>query len=305
MGLSPESFSFVADLVRRRSAIQLAPGKEYLVESRLLPLAREEGIVDVDAYVMRVRGGGREADLVRVVEALTTNETSWFRDSTPFGALRSTVVPAVVATRGPATRLRVWSAACSTGQEPYSIAMTLADCLPSSASFDILATDLSEQVLTRARAGHYSQLEVNRGLPAPMLVRHFARAGAGWEVAPQLRTHVTFRPHNLLDAPPAGGPFDVVFLRNVLIYFDLPTKRAILRRLRQVLRPDGALLLGAAETTIGVDDDWVRMPAGVGSIYRPVRPVPGAPAIPQPRTATWSAPTPAVPAPVLTRGAPR
>lgn len=301
MGLSPESFSYVADLVRRRSAIQLAPGKEYLVESRLLPLAREEGLVDVDAYVTRVRAGSREVDLGRVVEALTTNETSWFRDSSPFVALRSVVVPPLISARGSAARLRVWSAACSTGQEPYSIAMTLADCLPSTASFDILATDLSEQVLTRARSGRYSQLEINRGLPAPMLVRHLVRTGAEWEVAPPLRSHVTFRAHNLLDAPPVGGPFDVVFLRNVLIYFDLPTKRAILRRLRQVLRPDGALLLGAAETTIGVDDDWVRLPAGSGSVYRPVRPVPE-PVVPQPRTATYSAPTPAVP---VTRGAPR
>ncbi len=311
MSLTAESFAFVADLVRRRSAIQLVPGKEYLVESRLLPLAREAGLADVDAFVVRVRAAGREADLVRVVEALTTNETSWFRDSTPFAALRSCVAPAVVSTRGATTRLRVWSAACSTGQEPYSIAMTLVDCLPSTASFDILATDLSEQVLARAREGRYSQLEVNRGLPAPMLVRHLVRSGPEWEVAPALRSHVTFRAHNLLDAPPAGGPFDVIFLRNVLIYFDLPTKQAILRRLRQVIRPDGALLLGAAETTIGVDDDWVRVPSGAGSIYRPLRPAPGG-TVPQPRTATASGATPVVPPArhpvpptVLTRGAPR
>jgi chemotaxis protein methyltransferase CheR len=313
MSLSADSFTFVADLVRRRSAIQLAPGKEYLVESRLLSLAREEGLADVDSYVTRVRATGREADLTAVVEALTTNETSWFRDSSPFAALRSSIAPEVIAARGTSTRLRVWSAACSTGQEPYSIAMTLADCLPSSASFDILATDLSEQVLSRARAGRYSQLEVNRGMPAPMLVRHLARSGTEWEVAAHLRAHVTFRAHNLLDAPPAGGPFDVVFLRNVLIYFDLPTKRAILRRLRQVLRPDGALLLGAAETTIGVDDDWVRVPVGTGSLYRP-RVHPPEPAstvlgVPAPRTATWPARTPTSPVvpppPVLTRGAPR
>jgi chemotaxis protein methyltransferase CheR len=308
MSLSPESFAFVADLVRRRSAIQLAPGKEYLVESRLLPLARTENLADVDAYVVRVRAGGREADLVAVVEALTTNETSWFRDSAPFAALRTAVAPQLVAARGAASRVRVWSAACSTGQEPYSIAMTLTDCLPSTASVEILATDLSEQVLARAREARYSQLEVNRGLPAPMLVRHFSRSGAEWLVNPNLRQLVTFRAHNLLDAPPVGGPFDVVFLRNVLIYFDLPTKRAILRRLRQVMRPDGALVLGAAETTIGVDDDWVRVPVGTGSIYRPLRPVPNAAptTLPHPRTATWSAPAPTfAPPSVLTRGAPR
>lgn len=304
MSLSPESFSFVADLVRRRSAIQLAPGKEYLVESRLLPLAREQGAADVDAYVVRVRSGGREADLVRVVEALTTNETSWFRDSSPFTVLRSSVAPELVAARGVTSRLRIWSAACSTGQEPYSIAMTLADCLPATASFEILGTDLSEQVLARARAGRYSQLEINRGLPAPALVRHFVRAGAEWEVAQHLRSQVTFRAHNLLDAPPAGGPFDIIFLRNVLIYFDVPTKRAILRRLRQVIRPDGALLLGAAETTIGVDDDWARVASGSCSVYRPHRSQTDAPALPPQRPAASAAPVPVLPS-VLTRGAPR
>ncbi|MBO3086664.1 CheR family methyltransferase [Cellulomonas fengjieae] len=312
MGLSPESFSFVADMVRRRSAIQLLAGKEYLVESRLLPLAREQGLADVDAYVVRVRaGGGREADLVRIVEALATNETSWFRDASPFLALASTVAPAIVADRGAATRLRVWSAACSTGQEPYSIAMTLADCLPPTVSFEILATDLSEQVLTRARAGRYTQLEVNRGMPAPMLVRHLVRSGPEWEVVPELRAQVTFQQHNLLDAPPAGGPFDVVFLRNVLIYFDLATKRAILRRVRRVLRPGGALLLGGAETTIGVDDDWVRTPVGAGSVYHPVRAAPRAspPPLdtvpPRQASAARSVPQPFVPPSVLTRGAPR
>jgi chemotaxis protein methyltransferase CheR len=298
MAISPDSFAFVADLVRRRSAIQLAAGKEYLVESRLLALARELGVADVDAYVRAVRAAGQESDYTRVVEALTTNETSWFRDSAPFSALQSYVVPELIAARGTSIRLKVWSAACSTGQEPYSIAMTLADCLPSSATADILATDLSEQVLAKAREGRYSQLEVNRGLPAPMLVRHLSRSGAEWQVSKALRALVTFRQHNLLDAPPVGGPFDVVYLRNVLIYFDMATKRAILERLRRAMRPDGILVLGAAETTIGVDDAWARVPVGAGSVYRPTRPLPVdllATTVPQPRMATSS--------PVLTRGA--
>jgi chemotaxis protein methyltransferase CheR len=288
MAVSPESFAFVADLVRKRSAIQLPVGKEYLVESRLLSLARTMGVPDVDTYVQRIRAGAKEADYVLVVEALTTNETSWFRDSGPFSALRSYVVPEVMAARGHVSTLRVWSAACSTGQEPYSIAMTLADCLPTGVTANILATDLSEQVLARAREGHYSQLEVNRGLPAAMLVRHLSRSGAGWQISQELRGLITFRAHNLLNAPPLGGPFDVVFLRNVLIYFDLPTKRAILSRIRAVMRPDGVLILGAAETTIGINDDWVRVQAGSGSVYRPNRPVPSglpAPAVPQPRQA--------------------
>ena len=298
MAVSPESFAFIADLVRRRSAIQLAPGKEYLVESRLLSLARDAGAPDVDAYVRGVRAGGKESDFTQIVEALTTNETSWFRDSAPFMALQSYVVPELIAARGTSARLKVWSAACSTGQEPYSIAMTLADCLPSGASADILATDLSEQVLAKAREGRYSQLEVNRGLPASMLVRHMSRVGAEWQISQELQNTVAFRQHNLLDPPPTGGPFDVVYLRNVLIYFDIATKRAILDRLRRVMRPDGILVLGAAETTIGVDDAWARVPVGSGSVYRPTRPLPATTltsTVPHPRTATHM--------PVLTRGA--
>ncbi|NTW41286.1 MAG: protein-glutamate O-methyltransferase CheR [Cellulomonadaceae bacterium] len=267
MTLARENFTFVADLVRKRSAIQLEAGKEYLVESRLLPLARTAGTVDVDAYIRGLRATPSPAALEAVVEALTTNETSWFRDAQPFQTLTGHVVPELLGSRLGTGSLRVWSAACSSGQEPYSIAMTLADLLPAG-RLRILATDLNQQVLERARTGRYSQLEVNRGLPAPMLVKHFTRLGVEWEIAPALRSTITFAKHNLLDAPPSGGPFDVVFLRNVLIYFDLATKREVLRRVRQVVRPGGYLLLGAAETTIGIDDDWERVTLGRGSVYR-------------------------------------
>lgn len=269
MTLAQDTFAWVADVVRRRSAIQLEAGKEYLVESRLLPLARAAGAQDVDAYVRSVRAAAHPAAVDLVVEALTTNETSWFRDAQPFQALADHVVPELTAARGPfgAGPLRVWSAACSSGQEPYSIAMALADVVGPS-GLRIVATDLSQQMVDRARSGRYSQLEVNRGLPAAMLVKHFTRVGAEWEVAAPLRQAISFQRHNLLDAPPTGGPFDVVFLRNVLIYFDLATKRDVLRRVQQVVRPGGYLLLGAAETTIGVDDGWERVPVGRGSVYR-------------------------------------
>jgi chemotaxis protein methyltransferase CheR len=280
MTLTTDSFDFVADLVRRRSAIQLERGKEYLVESRLAPLARQAGI-GVDEFVRQIRSARREADFELVVEALTTNETSWFRDAAPFDALRTHVVPTLTRERGSIGRLRVWSAACSTGQEAYSIVMTLTDVLPPSAQVEVLATDLSTQVLERARAGSYTQLEVNRGLPAGMLVRHLARVGAEWKVSDAIRRPVTFARHNLLDAAPAGAPFDVVFLRNVLIYFDLPTKRSILGRVRRALRPDGFLILGAAESTLGIDDAWDRIPVVRGSVYRPGPP--GArPSVPTP-----------------------
>ncbi|MDM8083364.1 protein-glutamate O-methyltransferase CheR [Cellulomonas cellasea] len=268
MSLTTDSFEFVADLVRRRSAIQLEAGKEYLVESRLAPLARRAGL-GLDEFVKSVRAAASEHERDLVVEALTTNETSWFRDGAPFVALRQHIVPALTADAVAPRRLRVWSAACSTGQEPYSIAMTLQDALPSHVDADILATDLSEQVLARARAGLYSQLEVDRGLPSAMRERHFQAAGSEWRISDELRAAVRFMRHNLLDASPAGQGFDLIFLRNVLIYFDVATKQQILARMHRVLRPGGFLVLGAAETTIGVDDDWERLPLGRGSVYRP------------------------------------
>lgn len=269
MTLAADTFAYVADLVRQRSAISLEPGKEYLVESRLAPLARERGM-DVDAYVRALRAQPRESELMGVVEALTTNETSWFRDQTPFVALSQHVVPALRAHLGRLDSLRVWSAACSTGQEPYSIAMVLDGTLDAGTALSITATDLSEQVLARARAGTYTQLEINRGLPAPMLVRHFQRAGAHWQVSDPLRKVITFRRHNLLDPAPAGGPFDVVFLRNVLIYFDLAVKRAVLDRVLRAMRPGGYLVLGAAETTLGVHDGFERVEAGRACLHRAI-----------------------------------
>ncbi|QTE29894.1 CheR family methyltransferase [Pengzhenrongella sicca] len=266
MTLAAETFTYVADLVRQRSAIQLAPGKEYLVESRLLPIARQAGLTSVDEYVRGLRRVPRPAEHERVVEALTTNETSWFRDVAPFQSLTGHIVPELLASRVAPT-LRVWSAACSTGQEAYSILMAVLESAPT-VRLQITATDLSEEVLTRGRAGRYSQLEVNRGLPAKHLVQHFTRVGTEWEVSQRLRAMVTFSKHNLLHTPPAGGPFDVVFLRNVLIYFDLATKREVLRKAQSVLKPGGYLLLGGAETTIGIDDSWERVAVGRSSIYR-------------------------------------
>jgi chemotaxis protein methyltransferase CheR len=272
MTLTATSFDWVRQLVHRESAIVLAPGKEYLVEARLLPIARSLGLPDVGRLVDSVRTRPSPESTRRIVEALTTNETSWFRDGDPFTALTSTVLPSLLAARGPAERLQIWSAACSSGQEPYTIAMLLEDALPNATSrVAITATDLSRGMVERTRAGRFSQLEVNRGLPAAMLVRHFTRAGAEWQVSPSLRRMVTASECNLAAPLPRMGPFDVVYLRNVLIYFDLPTKQAILRRVRALLRPDGWLFLGAAETTLGVDDSWERVVIGRSSAYRPLK----------------------------------
>jgi chemotaxis protein methyltransferase CheR len=272
MTLATTNFDWVRELVRRESAIVLQPGKEYLVEARLLPVARQMGLPDVGKLVDAVRQRPDSEAMRKIVEALTTNETSWFRDGDPFTGLTAKVLPQLLAARGPAERLQIWSAACSSGQEPYTIAMLLEDALPNAASrVSITATDLSREMVERTRAGRFSQLEVNRGLPAPMLVRHFTRAGSEWEVAPALRRMVTASELNLAAPLPRMGPFDVVYLRNVLIYFDLPTKQTILRRVRELMRPDGWLFLGAAETTLGVDDSWERVVLGRSSAYRQLK----------------------------------
>jgi len=268
MTISTSAFTFVRELVRAESAIVLEPGKEYLVESRLVPLARAAGHPDVDAYVAELSTRRTPSALKQVVEALTTNETSWFRDTDPYTTLRETILPELARNR-PRKQLRVWAAACSSGQEPYSIVMTALDT-PALAGWrvDVTATDLSEEMLERGRRGEYSQLEVNRGLPATTLVRHFERQGLSWRINQSIRDRVEFRHLNLTRPFPPMGQFDVVFLRNVLIYFDLPTKREVLQRVRQVLAPDGHLFLGAAEMTMGVDDAWERVPAGRSSVYR-------------------------------------
>jgi chemotaxis protein methyltransferase CheR len=272
MTLTATSFDWVRALVHKESAIVLQPGKEYLVEARLLPIAREKGLCDVSQFVENVRHRPDADSTRRIVEALTTNETSWFRDGDPFTALTSTVLPSLLAARGPNERLQIWSAACSSGQEPYTIAMLLEDALPDASSrVSITATDLSRTMVERTRAGRFSQLEINRGLPAPMLVRHFTRVGSEWEVSAPLRRIVTAKECNLAAPLPRMGPFDAVYLRNVLIYFDLPTKQAILRRVRALMRSDGWLFLGAAETTLGVDDSWERVAVGRSSAYRPLK----------------------------------
>ncbi|GIH81470.1 CheR family methyltransferase [Planobispora longispora] len=267
MALTQQEFAFVSGLVRREAAIVLEPGKEYLVEARLLPLARRTGTVSVSEFVARAQRERALAD--QIVDALTTNETSWLRDREPFSAFTDVVLPDLMERRSPTQKLRVWSAACSSGQEPYGLAMLLEENLRNSMQYEIMATDISTEMLERAKTGRYSQLEVNRGLPVPMLVKYFQRAGTEWQASDSLRRNVSFQKVNLAAPLPPVQPFDVVFLRNVLIYFDLETKRSVLRRIRSLMRPDGWLFLGAAETTIGIDDGYERVVAGRASAYRP------------------------------------
>lgn len=270
MPITTAEFDYVRDLVRQRAAIVLDPGKEYLVESRLGQLARQQGIESISVLVDQLRRPNNAALESQVVEAMTTNETSFYRDIHPFDALRTTVIPEVVKRRSTERVLNIWSAACSTGQEPYTIAMLIKEHFPELASWTvrILATDLSTEVLAKAREGRYAQIEVNRGLPAPLLVKYFDRAGMGWQVKPELKRMVDFRPMNLITPWPSLPRMDVIFLRNVLIYFDLDTKRQIFGRIQQHLRPDGYLFLGAAETTVNVHDGFERLQLDKAGCYR-------------------------------------
>lgn len=272
MSIDPVDFALVARVVHERSGIFLGPGKEYLVDARLAVLARHEAIGSVAEVVQRLRArpGGPLAH--KVVEAMTTNETLWFRDVRPFDALRTEVLPELVRARADIRRLAVWSAAASTGQEAYSIAMVVREHFPELAGWqvDIVGTDLSTEVLGRARAGRYTQLEVNRGLPASLLVKWFARDGVQWRVSDELRAMVRFDELNLVAPAWTGVPrADIVFLRNVMIYFDLPTRRRILQRLRSAMAPDGYLFLGAGETTFDIDPGWRRVDVGRSHCFRP------------------------------------
>ena len=270
MPLDSTDFEYVSNLVLKRSAIVLEPEKNYLVESRLLPLARSEGLSSIAELVARMRASLLNGLHQKVVEAMTTNETSFFRDLNPFEALRKVVLPDLFQRRAGERRLQIWCGASSTGQEPYTIAMILRENFMGNADwkFGLVATDLSTDVLARAREGRYSQLEVNRGLPAPMLVKYFQRVGTEWQLKEEVRRLVEFRPLNLIDSAWGIAPADIVFLRNVLIYFDVPTKKSILQKIRQVLRPDGYLFLGGAETTMNLDDSFERISFERAGCYR-------------------------------------
>ena len=279
--LPADDFIYLSRLMHERAAIVLEPGKEYLALSRLDPVAREMGVGSVAALVEVLRREEASSQLhEQVIDALTTNETTFFRDFNPFESMRSDVLPEVLERKQRSRTLAIWSAGCSTGQEPYSIAMAIREHFPELLTWQltILGTDISASVLDRARHGRYGQLEVNRGLPAHLLVRHFTRAGMEWEIEEPIRRMVRFQRHNLVDEWPAMPPFDLVFMRNVMIYFDVETKRQVLSRMLGQLSPRGYLLLGASETTFNISDDYDRQLVGRTAWYRPQRndPVGGA-----------------------------
>jgi chemotaxis protein methyltransferase CheR len=261
--MNAEGFASIAALVKARSGIVLTPDKEYMLETRLAPLLKQEGIASLDMLSLRLRDPRAEALARAVTEALTTNESSFFRDGKPFDHLKR-LLPALMASRPPGHRLRVWSAACSTGQEAYSVAMVLAELGIKGA--EIFGTDLSREVVERARDGSFIQFEVQRGLPVQMLVKYFRQEAGKWRAQPVLRDMTRFEERNLLGDHRALGRFDIVFCRNVLIYFDPQTKGRVLNALAAQMAPDGVMYLGGAETVLGLTDRLVAV-AGERGAY--------------------------------------
>ncbi len=268
--MSPQDFEYISTVIRDRSGLVLTKEKTYLLESRLMPLTRNHGVETVDQLITKARGKGMETLINEVVEAMTTNETFFFRDSRPFEEFKNFVLPSLREGRHMQKKIRIWCAACSTGQEPYSLAMILKDAGSEMAGWrnDIVATDLSNEALGKAKVGLYSQFEVQRGLPVKMLMQYFKQVNETWQIDSAIRAMVTFRILNLLKNFDALGKFDTVFCRNVLIYFDPDTKRRVLDNIRDRMTDDGYLFLGGSETVIGVTEAFKRV-EGHRGVYVP------------------------------------
>jgi chemotaxis protein methyltransferase CheR len=268
--VTPLDYEFLRKILKERSGLDLSPDKQYLVESRLIPLARRISLPGITELVQKMKAGSADALTAEVVEAMTTNETFFFRDKIPFDHLRETMLPAMLQARASRRALRIWCAASSTGQEPYSIAMCLKELGATLAGWrvEILATDLSQGVLEKSKAGLFSQFEVQRGLPIQLLVKYFTQVGELWQLNADIRGMVQHRQLNLLQDFGHLGTFDVIFCRNVLIYFDQDTKAGIFERLARVVEPDGFMVLGAAESVVGISDAFKPHPERRG-LYRP------------------------------------
>lgn len=268
MSVNPQDFQFLAELLRRETANVLAAGKEYLLESRLEPVARTVGLQSVGDVVARLRSGDAQLQQ-KVLEAMMTGETLFFRDIYPFDALANELLPRFMAKRKNERSLSIWCAACSYGQEPYSIAMLIHDKFPELLgwNFKLLATDISEASLARAKEAQYSKFEVERGLPPAYKKAYFTEEGPCLRLNPAIRKLVSFSPLNLIGNWPGLPPFDFVFMRNVLIYFDVAQKRSVLQQVRRVMRPHGVLFLGGGETTLNIDDRFQREQSGRATYY--------------------------------------
>ncbi|WP_315740789.1 MULTISPECIES: protein-glutamate O-methyltransferase CheR [unclassified Bradyrhizobium] len=284
--MNQPDYEFLRKLLRDKSGLDLSADKQYLIESRLLPLARKAGLASISDLVQKLKDGS-SALISQVVEAMTTNETFFFRDKVPFDHFRDVIMPEILKARANRKSIRIWCAACSTGQEPYSLAMSLKEMGSALSGWriEIIATDLSQEVLEKSKAGLYSQFEVQRGLPIQLLVKYFKQAGELWQINSDVRGMVQHRQLNLLHDFSQLGTFDVVFCRNVLIYFDQDTKINIFGRLAKQMEPDGFLVLGAAETVVGLTDVFKPLadrrglyrPSGIASAAK--APAPGMPRI--------------------------
>lgn len=270
MSVTENDFNYIRKLVLERSAIVIEDGKEYLVESRVGPVAKGEGFDSIDQLVEALQKNSNNGLQDKVVEALTTNETSFFRDVHPFETLKNTILPELLKMRKDKKEANIWCAASSSGQEPYSIAMVIKENFPILMDWKLnfIASDLSIEMLDRCRAGEFSQLEVNRGLSAPMLIKYFEKDGVKWFIKKEFREMITFQQLNLSEAFPYLPKMDIVFIRNVLIYFDVPMKKKILKQIKSILQPDGFLFLGAAESTLNLDEDFERMDLKHSGCYR-------------------------------------
>ena len=264
--LASASFEIFATLLKNRSGLVIGPDKLYLLETRLAPILKRDQLRDLTALAEKLRPPGNESLMRAVVEAMTTNESFFFRDDKPFQHFRAQALPRLIAARSLGTGLRIWSAASSSGQEAYSIAMILAELRPTIGDrrIEIIGTDLARDQVARARYGLYTQFEVQRGLPVQMLMRHFRKDEANWRISDALRAMVQFREWNLLADLHGLGQFDVVFCRNVLIYFDQPTKARVLEAIAAQMPGDGLLYLGGAETVLGITNRFAPLPGERG-----------------------------------------
>jgi len=261
-------FDFICQILKNRSGLLLTNDKAYLLESRLLPVARKWKLATFDDLVRLIRTKNDEAVIRDVVEAMTTNESFFFRDTKPFDQFKQICLPALLKARAAQKTIRIWSAACSSGQEAYSLAMILSEmgAQLSGWKIDIVGTDLSQEILNRAKEGMYSQFEVQRGLPITLLVKYFQQTGDRWKLSDAIRNKVQYREWNLLNDPAPLGKFDIVYCRNVLIYFDQPTKAKVLAGIAKQMPDDGFLFLGGAETVLGISDKFQLLP-GQRGIY--------------------------------------
>lgn len=271
--IDTQTFSFLSQFIRSKSAIVLEPSKTYLLESRLMPIVRECGLENLTELVDSLKRPGSRDLAQKVVDAMTTNETSFYRDIHPFDAMKTHIIPELIKRREKEKTINIWSNACSSGQEVYSIAMLLREHFPQLAGWRVrlIASDLSSAILKKAQQGIFNQTEVNRGLPMQLLLKYFIKQGLNWQIKDEVRKGIEFQEVNLIERWPTLPSMDIVFLRNVLIYFDPATKTNVLSKVRAQMKTDGYLFLGGAETTMNLEVALSRESVGKATCYRPAQ----------------------------------